>query len=94
MKKPELGLTETWYYQEFQELSRDRGYIEGSPLPLTTSQIHAYWEIFDYEDFENFYRVMRILDSVWIKKVTERRNKETSTKQTSKQNAPIPRNTR
>lgn len=77
-KKPELTLYQTWLVTEFGQLSRDRRYTDGGPLPLHTGAIHKYYEAFKMQDigFENFYAWMTTIDSIWLDQVAKRRKKE------------------
>jgi len=72
-----------WYYDCFKELSRDRRYEQGHPLPLTTSDIHAYWSAFRMLDFDGFYDTMTLIDRAWLSEVAKR-NKIDAEKSKSK----------
>ena len=61
-----------WFYACFFEMSSDRGYVENTPLRLTTGQIHTYWSAYRLYDFEGFAQKMRLIDSVWHTKVLKK----------------------
>lgn len=72
LDRPSLMDRLSWFYNCFCELSSDRGYIENTPLRLTTGQIHIYWSAYKLYDFEGFAQKMRLIDHIWHTKVLEK----------------------
>ena len=65
-----------WYYDCFRELTRDRRFDQGQPLPLTTFEIRTYWSAFKLTDFEEFYEAMHLFDMAWLHEVAKKQELE------------------
>ena len=39
---------------------------------MTTSEIHAYWQVFNLLDFYGFYDAITLIDRVWLEEVAKR----------------------
>lgn len=88
--RPELPADYTWFFQEYNELCRDRRYDQGTPLPLTTSDIHKYWSAFGFLDFPGFYETMVKLDRAHMGEVTKKQKAEAEKAKSKKNVAPKP----
>lgn len=73
--KPLLSRTQAYYATCFAEVSRDRRYTEGGPLPLSTGEIRTYWEAFSLPDFDDFYHWMTGIDRIWMAEVSKNSKK-------------------
>lgn len=75
---PEVPPWLTFYLNAWQEVSTDRAYTFGTPLPIPYSRIRGYAN--DYgirgEDFEYFLALMRGADRAWLDTQQERRERE------------------
>lgn len=94
-RRPELDGHQTWVVSEFRKLSRDRGYTEGGPLPLSTGVIRTYFDAFQMHDFDfdDFHEQMTTVDDIWLAEVTARREKERAA-QEAKSKTPPPKGRR
>lgn len=66
-----------WVYLAFVELSDDRRYDQGNPLPITTWEIVS-WSIvpgLDRSELGYLKRIVKRVDSAYLKWVRERRRK-------------------
>ena len=68
LQKPELSDSLTWYYDEFNNLSHDRTLDQGHPTPLSTAQIREYCEFFEIESRQEFHRMIRLIDRIYLEK--------------------------
>ena len=86
--RPELLDRLAWYFDCFQEMSSDRSYAEGTPLRLTTGQMHSYWKAYELYNFEDFSRMIRLIDSIWSDKTRVKRDSVASAKTVPKGSPP------
>lgn len=77
-----------WYFECFTDMTGDRSYTQGYPLRLSTSQIHAYWQIYGLYAMEDFIDKIKMIDSIWITKQSEKHEKESKQKEAPKGSAP------
>lgn len=87
--KPEPPKEMIYYIEHFYKMIKDRGYEQGSPLPLANWQIKAYFNMFGLEDFLEFYDSITMLDSIYLKVQSEeserkRKQDEQKSKSTSR----------
>ena len=84
--KPELLPRLIYYVDHFYRLMRDRGYEQGTPLPLANWQIKQYADTFGILDFFDFYEKIVQVDSIYLKtqsEETERKRKQEESKSKS-----------
>jgi hypothetical protein len=86
--RPELLENLHYYYDAFSELSSDRSYTQGSPLRLSTGQIHTYWSVYGLYNFEDFADKIKLIDSIWSSKLHEKQEKDSAKKETPKGTRP------
>ena len=89
-RRPNLDRRLSWVVSEFRKLSRDRGYTDGGPLPLTTGVIRTYYDAFQMHDFDfdDFHEKMVAIDDIWVAEVTAKREKEHTAKEAQVKKAP------
>ena len=89
-RRPELDRHLSWVVSEFRKLSRDRGYTDGGPLPLTTGVIRTYYDAFQMHDFDfdDFHEKMVAVDDIWLVEVTAKREKEHKAREAQAKKAP------
>ena len=89
-RRPVLDRHLSWVVSEFRKLSRDRGYTDGGPLPLTTGVIRTYYDAFQMHDFDfdDFHEKMVVIDDIWLAEVTAKREKEHKAKEAQAKKAP------
>lgn len=72
---PQLTETQAFYYGQFRRLSRDRGYTDVGPLPLSTFDILVYYKAFGLFAFDDFYEWMVMIDNLYLTAVTEKQKR-------------------
>lgn len=89
-RRPELDRHLSWVVSEFLKLSRDRGYTDGGPLPLTTGVIRTYYDAFQMHDFDfdDFHEKMVAVDDIWLAEVTAKREKERAAQEAKSKASP------
>ena len=70
----------SWYIDSFFELNTCRSGLSLSPIPFTA--IIEFVNIYGVEDFEDFFYIMRKLDSIYIE-VSDRESKNGENSKTS-----------
>ena len=75
----------------YYELSDDRRYTSGEPIPLTTSEILTFFHANELEGWGEFYRQMKMLDRVWFKVRASTKKSEPEKTATNKVSAAVPR---
>lgn len=76
LSKPTLDVVETWYWDEFNNLSFDRATDRGMPKPISTEQIETYCRVFHIPDVDDFHRWMRMIDSIYLTEYYKRKAAE------------------
>ena len=79
------------YVSLYYELSDDRRYTQGHPLPLTTSEILTYYHANSLVGWPEFYSSMKMIDRVWLKVRDSTKKTEPEKVATDKVSAAVPR---
>jgi len=73
LDRPVLSPLARFYYENFVEMSTDRGYSDIGPLALSTFAIETYRQCFEIEEKEDFHMYIKKIDSYWLAKIREKR---------------------
>jgi hypothetical protein len=83
-ESPTLPPHLSYYYDQFQELSKSRRYTYGEPLAIPISEIHAHCEFYrlDFIERQDLYCYIRLFDDNWLSIRAEKAAAEAAKKQT------------
>ena len=89
---PEVPARLRFDLENFYLLNRDRRYEQGTPLPITNSQIRDFFTMFDLDHFWEFHGNMVMMDKAYLEVQSEKSEKQRKDAENkSKKSSPPPR---